>query len=227
MKVPLRYEMNMGVLTKKDLDKLQRAKVAVVGLGGLGGHVVNQLVRLGLKHITLIDFDQFSESNLNRQLFATMKSIGQYKVNVVSKALKEINPDLMIEVYLNRVQDLKDLSVDYLIDCVDNTETKIYLSQLSKQLNVPLLHGSCGGWYGQVGWISPQCSLIEMLYQNEEKGLENALLNPPFIVNVVASYMVSEFVKMIKDQSKTVFDELLLIDLDNNVLLKSGGVNHG
>jgi molybdopterin/thiamine biosynthesis adenylyltransferase len=227
MKVPVRYKMNMGVLNYQNLMKLQQTEVIIVGLGGLGGNVANQLVRLGVKHMALVDFDSFSESNLNRQLFSNTENVGECKVDVISNELNRIDPDATIRVIKKRIQDVDHVVGDYLIDCVDNKETKIYLSKLSNQLGIPLLHGSCGGWYGQVGWISPQCTLLEELYGDGEKGLEADLLNPPYVVNVVASYMVSEFTKMIISSSKVVLDELLMIDLFDNNLIKSGGKSHG
>jgi len=227
VKVPIRYKMNMGVLNTQDLLKLQEIEIIIIGLGGLGGNVVNQLVRLGVQRMTLVDFDRFSESNLNRQLFSNMNNIGKYKVDVISKELKKINPNVSIKIVKKRIQDVSNLLGDYMIDCVDNIEAKIYLSKLSNQLEIPLLHGSCGGWYGQVGWISPKCTLIEDLYRNEDKGLEDDMLNPPFVANVVASYMVSEFIKMIKNSSKIVLDNILFIDLLENVLIKLGDNKHG
>ena len=223
MNIPERYKMNMGVLSEEDLEILQRIEVVIVGLGGLGGYMVNQLIRLGVINLTLIDFDTFSESNLNRQLFSNRSVIGKYKVDVIYEELKKINPNAAIKCIKKKVQDIKDISGDYIIDCVDNIETKVFLSKLSEKHNIPLLHGACGGWYGQVGWMSPECTLIEDLYTGEEKGIEKELLNPPFIVNAVASIMASEFIKMIKKDSSTIIDELLIIDLLNNEVVKSGG----
>jgi len=222
MNIPEAYKMNMGVISNEDFNKLQRLDVIIVGLGGLGGYVANQLIRLGVVKMTLVDFDTFTESNLNRQLFSTINNIGEYKVDVICKELKNINPLASIKFIKKRIQDISDLSGDYIIDCVDNKETKIYLSKLSNTLNIPLLHGACGGWYGQVGWMSPTCTLLEELYGDEELGLEKVFLNPPFIVNAVASVMVSEFIKMIKNDSRVVLDQILLIDLLDNIITKSG-----
>jgi len=222
-----RYKMNMGVLNEDDLKKLQTLKVVIVGLGGLGGYLANQMIRLGLLHVTLIDFDRFTESNLNRQLFSNMNNIGEYKVDVIAKELKKINPKAKIIVKREKIQDLDFIEGDYLIDCSDNKETKIYLSRLSQENKIPLLHGACGGWYGQVGWMSPSCTLLEDLYSDEEKGLETRLLNPPYIVNAVASVMVSEFIKMIKNHANVMMDEILFIDLLDNDFWTSGGHKHG
>ena len=223
MIIPEEHRMNMGVLSEADYKKIQSLHIVVVGLGGLGGYFVNHLIRLGVLNMTLIDYDYFSESNLNRQLFSNTQNIGEYKVDVIAKELSLINPKASILSIKRRVQDIDEISGDYLVDCTDNKETKIYLSKLSNKRHMPLLHGACGGWYGQIGWVSPSCNLIEDLYGAEEAGLEKILLNPPFIVNAVASIMASEFVKMIKNDPHIVLDELLLIDLLNNVTIRSGG----
>jgi molybdopterin/thiamine biosynthesis adenylyltransferase len=222
MSIPERYIMNMGVLSKEDFNKLQQSDVIIIGLGGLGGYVANQLIRLGVIKMTLVDFDIFSESNLNRQLFSNIENLGKYKADILCNELKKINPLAELNCVKKRIQDINDLKGDYIIDCVDNKETKIYLSKLSNKLNIPLLHGACGGWFGQVGWMSPSCTLLEELYGDEEKGLETELLNPPFIVGAVASFMVSEFVKMIKNDAHIVLNELLIIDLLNGIVVKSG-----
>lgn len=216
-----RYQMNYGVITKEEQAVLVSKKIVIVGLGGLGGNLANQLVRLGAINLILVDHDSFVGSNLNRQLFSNEKNIGLSKVEVVKEELEKINPKVRIEKHYKRVQNVTFADIDYIIDCVDNMETRVYLSQLSKQLNKPLLHGSCGGWYGQVGWVSPSSTIIDDMYASG-KGLEKDLLNPAFTPALVASFMCSEFVKMIKRCPTMVQDELLLIDLYNNVLMKTG-----
>ena len=223
MKVPSRYEMNLGVMTTEDLTKLKSLNVAVVGLGGLGGNVVNQLTRLGVGHLILVDFDIFSESNLNRQLFSDTSNTGESKVEVIRKNLQLINNELKITTFQKRVQDIDLLDCDYVIDATDNIETKLYLADYCKEKNIMLLHGSCAGWYGQVGFVSPGSTLLHDLYGTNQEGLEKELFNPPFTPSVVASTMVSEFVKMVQGSDEVVVDELLLIDLYNNIVIKTNG----
>ena len=137
MNIPVRYQMNMSVLNKQAFHKLQQVKVIIIGLGGIGGHFANQLLRLGVKKMVLVDFDRFTETNLNRQLFSKVENIGEFKVDVISNELKKIDPKASIEIIRSRVQDIDHLEGDYLIDCVDNKETKIYLSnQLNLFLNL-------------------------------------------------------------------------------------------
>lgn len=223
--IPKQFLGNMGILDYKDFLKLQNSKVVIVGLGGLGGNLANNLVRLGVKNLILVDFDIFDESNLNRQLFSNITTIGKSKVDILKNVLEEINPLCSILVLSKHIEDIPIdhfIDCDYLIDAVDNPQTKIYLSKLSTELDIPLLHGSCGGWYGQVGWILPGNLLLEELYTKGLKGLEEEILNPSFTPSAVAAVMTSEFVKMIKDLEETTTNELLLIDIFNNTLLKTG-----
>lgn len=224
MDIPRRYIMNMGVMDNDILHRLHQVKVTIVGVGGLGGNVANQLIRLGIINVHLVDFDVFSESNLNRQLFSDVENINQSKVDVIKNALLRINPDINITVTNQKIQDIEDIDTDYLIDCVDNVDTKLYLATLASKLNVPLLHGSCGGWYGQITWISPGSTFLHELYGTDKVGLEKSLLNPVFTPSVVASFMVSEFLKMISN-NEIHYNELLLVDVLNNVLLKTGDKN--
>ena len=219
------FSQNMGILTEKEVLKLQSLNVLVVGLGGLGGNVVNGLIRLGITSFALIDFDTFDTSNLNRQLFSNHDTIGMHKCDVVKKEITKIYPKCKVKTYIERVQSIpleSFESIDYIIDAVDNLGSKKYIATLGKELNIPVLHGACAGWYGQVGWIMPGCNLIEELYLDSANGLEKELLNPSFTPSVIAGYMVSEFVKLIKKSDIVIMNELLLIDLYNNVTIKTG-----
>ena len=87
-----RYERN-GIITDDEQNRLKRTKVAIVGLGGLGGYVAEQLVRLGIGELVLVDGDVFNESNLNRQLFSTEAAIGHSKAEVANARLKAIDSE--------------------------------------------------------------------------------------------------------------------------------------
>lgn len=219
---------NLGIIDDKEFNKIQSSHVLIVGLGGIGGNFVNNIVRLGIKNITLIDFDKFEISNLNRQLFSNYENIAKYKVNVVRDELLKINPNCNINLLIDKIENVDAehfKKIDYIVDAVDTPKTKIYISELSNQLNIPLLHGACAGWYGQIGWILPGCNLIAETYKSRISGLEDELLNPSFTPSAIASMMTSEFVKFIIGSNETVINELLLIDLYNNNTIKTGDKN--
>lgn len=219
--IPQTFQANFGVLNEKDFQKLTNIHVLVIGVGGIGGNLVNGLIRLGVQHVTLVDFDTFDATNLNRQLFSHMETINYPKCTIIQQELLKINPNLLIRSFSSRIQEIGEeefYDVDYIMDAVDDIPTKLYIEDLATELDIPVLHGSCAGWYAQVGWIMPGKNVLHKLYQNQEKGIEQELMNPPFAPSATASYMVSEFLKMIQQSPNTVINELLLIDLDNNEL---------
>lgn len=140
-----RTEMLIG---KEAIQKLERAKVAIFGIGGVGSFVVEGLTRAGLGNLVLIDPDDISIINLNRQIHATHKTLGESKVEVMRQRILEINPNANVEIYRgnefnNGEENIIDSSFSYVIDAVDTVTTKIKLVEKSKKENVPII--SCMG----------------------------------------------------------------------------------
>ncbi len=223
--IPIQFIENMKIMSKANFETLKKSKVLLIGLGGLGGHVANNLVRLGVHHLGLVDFDRFEGRNLNRQLFSNAENIGKYKTVIVSHELQKINTDCVLEEYTKHIQELPQEQIekfDFIIDAVDNPETKKYIAKIAKSHNKPLLHGACAGWYGQIGWILPDNDLIEEIYEENKKGIEQDLSNPSFTPAVVAGIMVSEFLKYIIDPKSACVNKLLLLDIYNNNIINTG-----
>ena len=135
-----RTEMLIG---KEGIKKLNKAKVAVFGIGGVGSYVVEGLVRAGIQNFILVDNDKVALSNLNRQLIATTKTIGQDKVEVAKQRILEINPNAKVETYkeffLPETKGIIDNTVDYIVDCVDTVTAKIELVVRANKLNIPII----------------------------------------------------------------------------------------
>ncbi len=126
------------------LERLQNAKVAVFGVGGVGGYAVEALARSGVGTLHLYDDDTVSESNLNRQLAALHSTIGQPKAEVMAHRVKDINPDCQVEAvrmfYLPQNADKVDLSrYDYVADCIDTVTAKLELVTRCKTLQVKII----------------------------------------------------------------------------------------
>ena len=125
------------------IEKLNKAKVAIFGIGGVGTFVVEGLVRAGIEKFILIDDDKICITNLNRQLIATHKTIGKYKVEVAKERILEINPNAKVEIYqeffMPDSKELLDDTVDYIIDCVDTVTAKIELVVRANKLNIPII----------------------------------------------------------------------------------------
>ena len=139
-----RTELLIG---KQAIEKLKQAKVAVFGIGGVGSYVVEGLARAGVGHFILIDKDVVDETNINRQIIATTKTIGQLKVEVAKQRILDINPNAVIETYpdffMPNSPELFDNKTDYVIDCIDTVTSKIELIARAKNMNIPII--SCMG----------------------------------------------------------------------------------
>ena len=130
--------------------KLSRSRVAVFGIGGVGGYVVEALIRSGLGAIDLIDDDKVALTNLNRQIIATQKTIGKYKVDVAEERILEINPEVKVKKYRmfftpetsNRI----DFSAyDYVVDAIDTVVGKLEIIEKAKHAGVPVISSMGAG----------------------------------------------------------------------------------
>jgi tRNA A37 threonylcarbamoyladenosine dehydratase len=132
------------LLGESGLHKLETSHVIVFGVGGVGGYVAEALARSGVGHIALVDKDEVSESNINRQIIATTKTIGRAKTQVMQERILEINPDAVVEVYncfyLPDTADQFDFTkYDYVVDAVDNVTAKIELVMRAKEAGIPII----------------------------------------------------------------------------------------
>lgn len=126
------------------LTRLAQARVALFGVGGVGGHCAEALVRAGIGALDVYDNDVVSPSNLNRQLVALHSTLGQYKAEVMARRAADINPDCQVRAvpmfYLPENADQVDLSqYDYVIDAIDTVSAKLELAQRCYRLHVPLI----------------------------------------------------------------------------------------
>ena len=132
------------ILGPEALEKLKNSRVAVFGIGGVGGYAVEALVRSGLGAIDLIDNDCFSLTNLNRQLYATHSTIGRYKVDVAEERIREINPDCRVTTwkmfFLPDTRAQMDFAAyDYVIDAIDTVTGKLALVEAAMAENTPII----------------------------------------------------------------------------------------
>lgn len=136
-----RTELLIG---KNGIEKLAASRVAVFGIGGVGGYVVEALVRSGLGTIDLIDNDTVALSNINRQIIATTKTVGQNKVDAAKERILDINPDVKVNTYKTfytpETSSQFDFSqYDYIVDAIDTVSGKIELVVQAQKNNVPII----------------------------------------------------------------------------------------
>ena len=136
-----RTEMLIG---NEGMEKLSKSKVAIFGLGGVGSFVCEGLARSGVGNFILVDYDKIDETNINRQLIATVKTIGKYKVDLMKERILEINPDANVEVYKEFYMADSEIDIitddlSYAVDCVDTIMAKIAIICQCDAIDVPVI----------------------------------------------------------------------------------------
>lgn len=214
-----RYLKNIGTIGEVAQAKMGITTVAVVGLGGIGGFLIEGLSRLGVKKIIGVDMDSFEESNLNRQILSNINNIGKYKVFEAEKRVKEINHNVYFEPIKEKAYaenlDAFLYEAQFIFDATDNYDIRKSLSKFAQKNNKILIHGGCAGWYGQVTIITPETPPFEKLIKSPS-GIENETGNPVFSPMLIASLELSEFCKIISQKGEILKGYCLLIDLLNN-----------
>lgn len=217
-----RYDRNYKMLTPTDQIKLADSRVCVIGCGGLGGYVIEMLARLGVGYLTLVDGDVFDETNLNRQVLSTEANLGALKARVASERVKAINSQISVVEHAVFFKDENAMDLisghDVVVDALDKIPTRLLLQETCKSLNVPLIHGAIGGWYGQVSVVYPGDDTLSKLYaEGSDKGVEKDLGNPSFTPAFVASIEVSECLKVLLGKEDQVLrHKVMFIDLLNH-----------
>ena len=221
--LPLRYSRNYRSLSFSEQIRLLESTVAVVGLGGLGGAVLETLGRIGVGAMKLIDGDRFDDSNLNRQLLATTASLGNPKAGVAEKRLQAVNPSLQVEAVeaFITAQNAEALlsGCDIVVDCLDAIPTRFLLEGASKRLGIPMVSGAVAGLTGHVTTVFADGPSLRAIYGDPEtagdKGVETELGNLPFTVSVVANLQCAEVVRLLLSRPGNLRNALLLVDLES------------
>ena len=132
------------VIGKEKLEKIVSSHIAVLGVGGVGGYVVEMLTRLGVGKLTIIDFDKIDISNLNRQIIATNNNLNQYKTSEFVKRIKSINPNCEViektqKITTENISELLNEKYDYVIDAIDDINAKVGIAKYCQEKNIKLV----------------------------------------------------------------------------------------
>ncbi len=138
------------LLGQENMQKLAKSRVAVFGIGGVGGYVCEALVRSGVGAFDLIDDDKVCLTNLNRQIIATRKTVGQYKAEVMAARIKEINPDADVRIHKcfflpENADGFPFAEYDYIVDAVDTVTAKLALVMKANELHIPIISSMGAG----------------------------------------------------------------------------------
>lgn len=217
--LPARYQRNRTMISAAEQLLLFKSRIAVIGCGGLGGYVIEELARLGAGHIVAIDPDIFEEHNLNRQLLATTRNLGVAKAEAAQARVNEINPAVTVTPIREAFtpangRELLD-GVTVAVDALDSISCRLELAEICTGMLIPLVHGAIGGWYGHVTTQLPGDTTVQDIYRNwiEGKGIEKELGNPSFTPAVVASLQVAEVCKIVLGRGDLLRHRKLSIDL--------------
>ncbi len=138
------------MIPKEDLDKLKNKSILVFGLGGVGGACVESLVRAGIGKVGLVDGDEYEITNVNRQIFATMKTLGMRKVDACEERLLDINPDLKIKIYDlfisdENINEIDFENYDYIVDAIDTITSKLLIIKEAYDKNIKIISAMGAG----------------------------------------------------------------------------------
>ena len=199
----LRHSRNIPALTEAEQALLAGKTVAVIGCGGLGGHLVELLCRIGVGTIRAVDGDVFEETNLNRQLLATMDTLGMSKALAAAEQVKAIDPGIRVEahsVYLDKVNARALIDgCDAVVDALDSIEARRILSEACAELGIPLVYGAISGWVAQAAVSMPGDGLIEKLFPKEITVRDKSVLS--FTPALCASMQCALCVKLLVGRS--------------------------
>ena len=217
--LPARYQRNRRTISQAGQWELFNSRVAVIGSGGLGGYVIEELARLGGGTIVAIDPDIFEEHNLNRQLLSTPATLGYPKVDAALRRVGEINPAVTLHPVHkafgpdNGAELLAGSRVA--VDALDSIQVRLELADVCNSLNIPLVHGAIAGWFGHVATQFPGEDTLQTIYRSWKagKGIEQAWGNPSFTPAVVASLQVAEVCKILLGVGKVLRNRQLTLDL--------------
>lgn len=215
--LPVRYLRNMHGVTPEAQARLLRAKVAQVGLGGLGGALFEQMLRLGVGTLRVADSDSFEASNLNRQALCNMTTLGQSKAESAQRTAARVNPSATVDArheFLTRDTLPGFLAgCDLAIDALGGLTHRLILQQCAAEAGIPLVTGALAGWTGYVGVVMPgQPGPAQ--FMGQDNGAEEALGCPAPSVNMVATLMAAEAVRILRGEPSPLAGGMLLIDLE-------------
>ena len=181
-----RYIRNLGALTEQEWAALHTKTVFVAGCGGLGGYLIEMLLRLGVGEIHAADGDAFEASNLNRQLLSSPSSLGKPKAEAAAMRAELVNPDVRFVAVPQFVTEENAAELirgsDAVLDALDNIQARRTLARACAEADIPLIHGAICGWSAQAAVVMPGDDLIEKIYPEGVSLSSKASLSftPPF-----------------------------------------------
>lgn len=194
-----RYERNIPALSEAECEILHRKRVLVVGCGGLGGHLIDMLARIGVGFLRVVDGDVFEPSNLNRQLLSEVPLLGVSKAKAAAAKVSRVNPETEVEAVAGFLTEKNArqllLSCDAVLDGLDNIDSRRILAKECEKAKIPFIYGAVSGWVAQAAVSMPEDHLVETLYPEGVVLKNKSVLS--FTPALCASIQVSLCVKLL------------------------------
>lgn len=215
-----RYERNIPALTESECLALRQKRVLVAGCGGLGGHIIDQLARVGIGGLRVVDGDIFEETNLNRQLLSSVPLLGTGKARAAEEHIRRVNPDVSVEsaeIFLTAENAYRLISgCDIVLDALDNIPSRKILAAACADAGIPYVYGAIQGWVAQAAISMPGDGLVERLFPEDVIIRDKSVLS--FTPALCASLQVSLCVRLLTGrpvETGTVFySDLLNLEFD-------------
>lgn len=194
-----RYKRNIPALTENECEILLKKRVLVIGCGGLGGHLIDMLARIGVGALRVIDGDVFEWSNLNRQLLSEVPLLGVNKAQAAADRIARINPEMEVEAmdcFLteDNVHELI-MHCDVVMDGLDNVKSRRIVEKECELAGIPYVYGAVDGWVAQAAVSMPGDHLIEALYPVDAMPKNKTVLS--FTPALCAAIQVSLCVRLL------------------------------
>jgi molybdopterin/thiamine biosynthesis adenylyltransferase len=222
--VPARYLRNIGTIGIEGQIKLLRSTVAVCGVGGLGGTMIELLARQGIGHLVIIDKGRFAENNLNRQIIATEGDLRKSKVKAAADRVKKINSAVVVTPINKTINSqtvtefIKNAGV--VLDALDNFMTRRIVANACNKLKIPFVHGAIAGFCGQLMTILPGDkglkAICDISGTESGCGVETLTGNPAPTPAIIAAWEVQEAIKIITGIGSLIRDQLFFLDFFDN-----------
>lgn len=194
-----RYERNIPALTEAECLSLGKKKVLVVGCGGLGGHIIDQLARIGVGFLRVADGDVFDASNLNRQLLSSVPLLGVNKARAAADHIARVNPEVTVEAVEEFLTEVNASALidgcDAVLDALDNVPSRRLLASSCEKAGIPYIYGAIQGWVAQTAISLPGDDLIGKLFPEEVEIRDKSVLS--FTPALCASMQAALCIKLL------------------------------
>ena len=216
-----RYSRQQTIVGDGGQALLAEKKVLIVGCGGLGGHLIENMLRIGVGHMVVVDPDRFEESNLNRQLLSTVPLLGSSKAEAAAARARDVNPEVDLravkEAFSVQNADELVLNFDLVLDGLDNVSDRLLLEDVCARHRVPLVHGAIEGELVQAAVVPPGSGMLRALYVraafgNETNGQETKA-SIAYAPACCAAIQCAQALKLLLGERPPLWGKLLQLDL--------------